>query len=531
MGSYSFGALKLHPADRKIFISGQAVALGTRAFDLLLMLVEQRDRVVSTRELMNTIWPGLVVEENNLRQQVSALRKVLGAHAILTIPARGYRFGLGLDADPQTPEKTVSEQQEPPASPEPGATATDGRPSIAVLPFVNMSEDAAQDYFSDGITQDIITRLSRYRWLHVLARNTTQAYKGLSLDAHRIATDLRVSYLVAGSVRRSGNRIRVTAELVDASTGEHKWAQHYDREVGDIFAVQDQITDSVVAQLEPQIGLAERQKVVRLKPADLQAWDCYHLGVAHFFRFTAPANLEAQRLFQRSRQMDPQFGEAHAWWAYAMVLGMVYWDTAPTRELLDQALAASMRALELDDGNAVFYMLKARVQLARCEYGSALIENQLALRLNPTLAPAHCGLGDTLAYLERYDEAIVKFEKALELSPRDPQRWAFLTYGALAMIFKRDFERALKWATEAAELPNHQYWTTAHQAVALAYLGRQQEARACAAQLLAHHPRFTCSFARGKLFYLKQPSQLRMYLEGLETAGIPLEDRELRTTT
>lgn len=530
MRNHSFGTLEVHPADRTVFVSGQPVTLGTRAFDLLLTLVEHRDRVVSTRELMNTIWPGLVVEENNLRQQVSALRKVLGAHAILTIPARGYRFGLGLEADPQTPTETAPRQQLP-GPPVSAVTAADGRPSIAVLPFVNMSEDAGQDYFSDGITQDIITRLSRYRWLHVLARNTTQSYKGLSLDTRRIATDLLVNYLVAGSVRRAGSRIRVTAELVDADTGEHKWAQHYDREVEDIFAVQDEITDSVVAQLEPQIGLAERQKVVHLKPADLQAWDCYHLGVAHFFRFTAQSNREAQRLFQRSRQMDPQFGEAHAWWAYATVLGMVYWDTAPTRELLDGALAASKRALELDDGNAVFYMLKARVQLARCEYASALIENELALRLNPTLATAHCGLGDTLAYLERYDEAIVRFEKALELSPRDPQRWAFLTYGALAMIFKRDFERALQWATEAAELPNHQYWTIAHQAVALAYLGRQQEARACAAQLLARHPGFTRSFARGKLFYLKQPGQLQMYLAGLEKAGIPLEARELRTAS
>ena len=531
MRSYSFGHLEVHPADRKIFVSGQAVALGTRAFDLLLTLIEHRDRVMSTRELMNAIWPGLVVEENNLRQQVSALRKSLGAQAILTIPARGYRFGLGQDDVAQEPEETALEQNGSAGPPGPGAMATDGRPSVAVLPFVNMSEEASQDYFSDGITQDIITRLSRYRWLHVVARNTTQAYKGLSLDARRIATDLRVSYLVAGSVRRSGNRIRVTAELVDAHTGEHKWAQHYDREVKDIFAVQDEITDSVVAQLEPQIGLAERQKVVHIKPADLQAWDCYHLGVAQFFRFTAQANLEAQRLFQRSREMDPEFGEAHAWWAYAMVLGMVYWDTEPTRELLDEALAASKRALELDDGNAVFYMLKARVQLARCEYGSALIENEFALRLNPTLATAHCGLGDTLAYLERYDEAIGKFEKALELSPRDPQRWAFLTYGALAMIFKRDFERALQWATEAAELPNHQYWTTAHQAVALAYLGRQDEARACAAQLLARHPRFTCSFARVKLFYLKQPGQLQMYLAGLEKAGIPLDGQELRAGT
>lgn len=522
---YRFGRFEARPAERSVFIDGHAAALGTRAFDMLLALIERRDRVVSGKELMATVWPGLVVEENNLRQQVSALRKILSPQVIITIPTRGYRFGMTLDGEAATLNRTVNETPglEPATSQfrDQAHHMAAGRPTVAVLPFVNMSGDPGQEYFSDGITQDIITRLSRYHWLNVVARNTTFAYKGLAIDVRRTAQELHVHYMVTGSVRRSSTRIRVTAELIDAGTGDHQWAEQYDRELEDVFLVQDQITENIVAQLEPQIGRAERQKVAHTKPTDLQAWDCYHLGVAHFFRFTAQDNREAQRLFQKSREMDTGFGEAHAWWAYATILGMLYWDTEPARDLLDAALAATERALELDDQNAVFYMLKARVQVARREYDGALIENETAISLAPTLAGAHCGLGDTLACLGRYENAIVRFEKALELSPHDPQRWAFLTYGALALIFKRDFETAVHWANKADEIPNRQYWTAAHKTVALAYLGLHDEARACAADLVAENRNFTRAFAERKLFYLKQPMQLPMYLAGLTMAGVP----------
>jgi len=390
-----------------------------------------------------------------------------------------------------------------------------------VLPFVNLSGDAEQEYFSDAITQDIITSLSKHRWLDVVARNSSFGFKGKSMDVRQIGRELGVSYLVEGSVRRSGNRIRVTAQLVDSITGNQRWSDQYDGDLEDVFAVQDEITSKIVARLEPEIGAAERRKVARSPRRDLEAWECYHLGIFHFFKFTAEDNLEAQRLLQCSRDQDPQFGEAHAWWAYAVILGMVYWDTDPSPELMDEALAASGLALELDDQNAVFYALKARVQLARGEYGSALTQNEMAIGLNPTFAAAHCGLADSLAYEGRYDEAIARFETAIELSPNDPQRWAFLTYGALTHIFKGDFDNAVKWADRASEIPNCQYWTTAHKAVALAHLGEPDRARRSVALLLEEKPDFSQEFARKKLFYLKDPQQLRIYLEGLALAGVP----------
>jgi tetratricopeptide (TPR) repeat protein len=260
---------------------------------------------------------------------------------------------------------------------------------------------------------------------------------------------------------------------------------------------------------------------VRKPPANLRAWDCYHLGIFHFYKFTAEGNLEAQRQLKRSTELDSGFGEAYAWWAYAVVLGMIYWDTEPEEALLDEVLTATKRALEIDDQNAVFYVLKARIHLARCEYSAALSNNEAAIRLNSTFAVAYCALGDSLAYEGRYDEAIGQFEKAISLSPNDPQRWAFLTYGSLAMIFKRDFDSALEWAERASVVPNCQYWTTAHMAVALAHLDRHEEAGRTIAKLLVEKPGFSRAFAKRKLFYIKRSEQLELYLDGLRKAGLP----------
>ena len=247
----------------------------------------------------------------------------------------------------------------------------------------------------------------------------------------------------------------------------------------------------------------------------------YHLGISHFYKFTAQDNLEAQRLLKDASELDPNFGDAYAWWAYAVVLGMVYWDTEPDQVLLEEALAATQRALEIDDQNAVYYALTARINLALRDYGAALSGNQMAIKLNPTFAVAYCSLGDSLAYEGRYDEAIGQFEKAIALSPNDPQRWAFLTYGALALIFKGDFETALDWSEKASLFPiistgRRRIWRSRW-----AHLDRPEEAQRAVTRLLAENSDFTYKFAEKKLFYIKRPEQLALYLDGLRKAGVP----------
>lgn len=508
MNSCRFGRFELRSSERRLLANGEPVNLGARAFDLLLALVQRRDRVVGAPELFELIWPGLVVEENNIRQQVAAIRRVLGPGSVATVAGRGYRFAVPIEGDDQGAD---AQPTSVPAR----------RASIAVLPFRNLSDDPGQEYFADAVTQDIIARLAKHRWLTVMARNTVFGFKHVALDSRSIARQLGVQYVVEGSVRRAGSRMRITAELIDAESGSTCWSEHYDREVAEVFEVQDEITETVVARLEPEIGFLERRRVEHAPSADLQAWDCLHLGMSHFYRFTESDNAEALRLLERSRAMDPRFGDAHAWWAYASVLDMVYWRTEPQQSHLDAALTAVQQALTLDDQNALYYMVKGRVQLARKEYDSARGANEIAIALNPTLAAAYCALGDTLAYQRRYDEALERFRKAIALSPHDPQRWAFLSYGALALLFKGDHAQALSWAEQAREIPNCQYWTSAHRVVALAHLGDEVRAREAARDLQVRQPGFSVEFAARKLFYVKDPEQVNTYLRGLAAAGVP----------
>jgi adenylate cyclase len=321
-------------------------------------------------------------------------------------------------------------------------------------------------------------------------------------------------------VQRVANRVRITVSLIDASNAHSVWTERYDREIEDIFALQDEITEMIVARLEPEIGYAERNRVMRSRPTNLQAWDCFHMGIYHFYRFTGEDNKEAQRLLHQSCQMDERFGDAYAWWAYAVVMGMVYWDTPPAQKLLDEALSACDKAHSLDRKNAIFHALRARVLLARSEYDLAITENNAAIALNPTLAVAHCALGDSLAYEGRYEESIRCFEKSIDLSPNDPQLWAFYTYGALALLFKEDFEMALEWLDRARSIPNYQYWTNAHRVVALSHLGRIDEAKTIAKKLQKEMPDFSLEFVREKLFYLKRQDQIDLYLQGLSKGGV-----------
>jgi TolB-like protein len=532
---YTFDEFALDTDRFELCRNGEPIRLEPQVVELLALLVENCSRMVSRDEIIDRIWHGRIVSEAAVSSRIKSARQALDDDGqtqryIRTIHKKGFRF-LGevkrsdtAEARPDAGEAAAS----PPAAPtsttgasDRGAAAHAARPAVAVLPLINLSPDPAQEYLADGITGDLIGRLSRHRWLDVVARNTCFGYKGKAVDARRIGAELKVDYVVEGSVQRAGNRIRIGVQLVDARSGHNRWSERYDRELEDIFALQDEITEMLAARLEPEIGFAERNRVVQARPPDLQAWDCFHLGVFHFFKFTGADNAEAQRLLRRAQELDPMFGEAFAWWAYAVILGMVYWETPPTPKLLDEALAACDRALEIDRQNATYHALKARVLLARREYDPAIAENRAAIALNPSFAAAHCGLGDSLAYEKRYEEAVQCFDRAIALSPNDPQLWAFYSYGALALIFKGDHERALEWTERASAIPNCQYWTRAHRCVALAHLGRLDEARVSAGRLLAEMPTFSLRFAREKLFYLHEPEQIGAYLDGLRLAGVP----------
>jgi TolB-like protein/Tfp pilus assembly protein PilF len=507
---YRFGSCELDADRRELRRDGRPLSVEPRVFELLAYLVANRDRILTKDEINREVWDSRIVSDAALSSCIKSVRQAIGDDGktqalVRTAHGRGFHFIADVECD------------------EPGnigAREKHERPIIAVAPFANLSGNPAEDYFSDGLTADIIGALARHRWLIVVARNTMVQFKGNAATIDAIAHATGADYVIEGSVRKRDARVRVNVQLVDARGGGCIWSENYDRECADIFEVQDSITQTIAARLEPAIGVEERRKISRtVGSRDLRAWEAYHLGIAHLFKFTETDNLRAQELLQKARELDPAFGDAHAWWAYAVVLGTVYWAVEATSARLDEALDATQTALEIDDSNSTFYALKARVQLARQEYESAIEGNKLAIELNPTFAAAHCGLADSLTYLGRYDEAIRQFEHAIALSSNDPQRWAFFTYGALAFIFKGDFERAVEWADRAAEIPNHQYWTYAHKAVALALMGKEAEARHALAAALAKEPRLSVRYARERLYYLKDTAQLDRYAEGLERAG------------
>lgn len=494
--------------------AGEPVAVEPRALTILAELIRNRDRVVTKEELLDEVWGDRFVSESALTTQIKALRRVLGdtgrdQRLIRTVHGQGYMFvGEVDDWSGPTPGRDPD--------------GSDGRnPVVAVLPFVNQSGDASRDHVADGLTSDTISQLAKHRWLRVLPRATSAGYRDRSDVISALRTELGVAYVVDGAVRLDGDRLRVNVSLTDTATGLNRWAERYDRQTEDLFDVLDEISDVIVATIEPEVGYAERERVSRSQRTELRAWDLFHLGIAHFFRFTAEDNLEAQRLLDEARRMDPSFGDAHAWWSYAVVLGMTYWNTDPDPVVLEDALRATHEALVIDDRNAVYHMLRGRVQLARRDYASALVENQRAIELNPTFAAAYCGLGDSLCYEGRYDEALDQFERSVRLGAHDPQRWAFLSYGALALVFAGRFEEAVRWAEQAEAIPNCQYWTTAHRVVALGHLGRDDEGRRAIVHLREICPHFSVEYARDKLFYLKRPEQIERYLEGLRLAGVP----------
>ena len=239
--NYKFGRFELKPATRQFLVDDQPTPLGDRAFDVLLALIERRERLVTKDELLEVVWPGLVVEENNLQVQVSALRKVLGNSAIATVTRRGYRFTLQVRAEgPPHPAQSL---EAPPV-----ADGAD-KPSIAVLPFVNMSDDTANEYFADGLAEELLNVLSKIRGLRVVSRTSAFSFKGAKVDIPTVAQKLNVATILEGSVRKAGNRVRISAQLIHVATDSHLWSATYDRQLEDIFAVQDDIAQSVVNEL------------------------------------------------------------------------------------------------------------------------------------------------------------------------------------------------------------------------------------------------------------------------------------------
>ncbi len=397
--------------------------------------------------------------------------------------------------------------------------ALPSKPSIAVLPFANRSGDPEQEYFSDGITEDIITALSRIRWFFVIARNSSFSYKGKAYDAKQVAGELGVRYVLEGSVRRAGNRVRVIAELVDGTSGHQLWARRYDRGIEDIFGAQDDITETIVGAIEPELSKVERVRAKSRKPGNLNAWDLYQRGMSHLYQFTREDLAEAKQIFEQAIEIDPGLAPTHSGLAEADYYELVYGYAESNAANRERAIEHSRRAAALDIEDAGAHSTLGRIHYMRREHADAILELEAALRINPSLAVAHYGIGAALVFSGRASEALSHLEAAMRLSPHDPNMGSFLVRLADAYFLTGRFEDAVEWAKKSLQQPNFQWSRHAVLLASLGELERLDEAEACRNELLKQRPDFSIDFVR-ETHLFADSSDLDRYLEGLRHAGV-----------
>ena len=520
---FIFGIFRLSGGSRELFARGTPVHLGSRAFDLLLALLRKRGELVTKEELMAEVWPGTVVEEANLQVQISALRKVLagdphGAHYVVTVPGRGYRFVAPVERAEPAGTLAMAAEGAGPSGP---VLPLPEQASIAVLPFANMSGDPEQGYFADGMAEEILTALARCGGLFVIARNSSFVYKQKPVDIQRVGRELGVRYVLEGSVRRGGNRLRFTSQLIDAMSGAHIWADRFDGELGDIFDLQDRITQNVVAAIEPNIELAEIERLKHRKTANLTAYD--HLLHARQleYEFTDQSLDAALSHVRKAMEIDPSYAPALAFAAYCYGWRQTQGWAKDIATETAEGLRLRARALELDrvDANVLWMSAAATWHLGQ-DGKTARELAYRSLEVNPNSAMALTIAGRVEAFSGNYAAGRDLLTRAQRLSPRDPRAWFTIQGMAVVCLGEGRFEEGVAWARKAlAQNPRFANATRAL-AVNLAHLGQVDAAREAAAESLRLDPDFTISKFRSRRNFIGE-NLWQTFSAGMRLAGLP----------
>jgi adenylate cyclase len=367
------------------------------------------------------------------------------------------------------------------------ALALPDKPSIAVLPFQNMSGEPEQEFFADGTVEEIITALSRFRSLFVIARNSSFAYKGKSPDIRQVGRELGVRYVLEGSVRRAGNRLRITAQLVDATTGNHIWAERYDRDATDVFAVQDEITSSVATAIQPALEQTERDRALRKPPDSLDAWESYQRGLWHFLKADAQENERSRGFFKRALALDPGFAPAHAGLALTYAWDAIFFNRDSQPRVVPLCEEQARKCISLDPMEPSGHMVLSTDLVFLDRRQEAVSEANIAVAINPNYAWAHGFLGSALTWTERPLDAIAPLERAIRLSPFDPMTWKWLHNMVQAYFYSHELEPAIATARELIRMRPELRFPQQILVSALGHLGRYEEARAAFAQGIARH--------------------------------------------
>jgi TolB-like protein len=535
---YLFENYALDTDCRELRCGSAPVSVEPQVFDLLAYLFENRHRVVSKDDLLAAVWHGRLVSDSALTSRVNAARCALGdsgneQRLIKTHLRKGIRFvgnvreeleatgdypiaaGQADEGIPVLPTHRAPQERKP-------ALALPEKPSIAVLPFTNMSDDPQQDYFADGMAEEIITALSRCRWLFVIARNSTFTYKGKAVDIREVGCDLGVRYVLEGSVRRAGNRLRFTGQLIDTTSGGHIWADRFEGELSDVFGLQDRFTESVVAAIEPNLQLAEIERLKSKPAASLDAYDLLLRAQQLEYEFTEQSLAGALQCLKQALAIDPGYASAMALAACCYAGRNIQgWAQDPAAEAAE-GLALASRAIELgkDDGNVLWMAAYAVWRLAF----DARRARELAyrsLRLNPNSAIALAITAWMEAQMGEPAKAIEMYQRAERLSPRDPRGWLFATGMGMALFFLERFNEAAYWAEKA--LVDNPRCTIALRTLAgsLAKMGQREQAGVVVQTVLQVEPLLTLSIWRARLKWLDETPWGNRYVEALRLAGLP----------
>ena len=511
---YQFGEFEIDTRDFVLRKQGAVVEIEPKVFDLLCYLVKNRDRLVTRDELFETLWQGQVVSDTSLSNQVKAARRAIGDDGqqqskIKTIRGRGYRFlEPTQELAPETQARTTLEQ----AAAKAAANDSNAEPSIAVLPFVNMSGDPGQDFFSDGITEDIITELSRFRSLIVVARNSSFMFRDSAQDLREVSKKLGARFILEGSVRKAGDRVRITAQLINGVTGEHVWADRYDGEITDVFAVQDEITASIVATIAGRIGDYELN-LIRSQPTEnLSAYESVLRAQHLMHNYTEVDYRKAQEHVEHAIALDPDFARAHALKAY---LEFSLWVVENDPQRLESSLALGKAALAHDDHESRSHLAVGAAQLFNREYEKAEHHLSRALTLNPNDDLIMIENGRFLMYTNRPSEGAAIVQQAMRHNPYHPN-WYWNILGRCFHTAKH-YEEAISALERVSNPP---YWTLSYLAACHAEHGNEKKAETLRAATMAARPDFTISNMARALPY-RDEEVLNQLLDGYRKAGFP----------
>jgi TolB-like protein/Tfp pilus assembly protein PilF len=509
---------------RELCRGSDLVAVEPQVFDLLVHLVENRDHVVSKHDLIASVWGGRIVSDSTLTSRINAARKAIGDSGenqklIRTVPRKGLRFVAAVrtqqNAEPQaTYDPPAQQDHERPRT----ALPLPDRPVIAVLPFVNMTGAPEQEYLCDGISEDIITALSKLRWFFVIARNSSFIYKGKPVHIKQVGEELGVDYVIEGSVRKSSDRLRITAQLNNVATGSHVWAERYDRDLADVFAVQDEITEAIVAAIEPQLYAAENFRAKRKTPDNMDAWDLVMRGLSYYWRVTRQDNVVAQALLEKAIAIDPNYGQAFGVLAASHTFSAhMGWEDMAS--VVPIALRAAMAATRADSEDPWAHCALGSVYLFTRRFNDSLAEFEVALQLNPNFALAQGYYGLTLSYCGRWQEADLAARRALRLSPRDPFAAIYNGIAAYAQFVGRNYEEAMRFSTEG--IRQRPDFVGAHRVLtaAAAMAGRDRIAKAALQELRRVQPNISLAWIESEM-PIQLETERRHYLQAFHRAGL-----------